>query len=144
MELVDYLLQKMKGEMISVFLIFLVFFQVAIPSMLRFEREKNIYMHIDTQWNWGIEKQKMGIRNKKHILRVMFSPFFFRPTSNSTIHVFLGEIRTPGVKEREAWHAAVHGIAKSQTWLSDWIAKTQALLHFPVQKHKTGISSWCH
>ena len=101
MELVDYLFQKMKGEK-SVFLIFLVFFQVPIPSMLRFEREKKIYMHIDIQWNWGIEKQKMGIRNKKHILRVMFSPFFFRPTSNSTIHIFLGEIRTPGVKEREA------------------------------------------
>ena len=24
------------------------------------------------------------------------------------------------VKDREAWHAALHGIAKSQTWLSDW------------------------
>ena len=24
------------------------------------------------------------------------------------------------VKDREAWHAAVHGIAKSQTWLRDW------------------------
>ena len=24
------------------------------------------------------------------------------------------------VKEREAWHAAVHGVAKSQTRLSDW------------------------
>ena len=24
------------------------------------------------------------------------------------------------VKDREAWHAAVCGIAKSQTWLSDW------------------------
>ena len=23
------------------------------------------------------------------------------------------------VKDREAWHAAVHGVAKSQTWLSD-------------------------
>ena len=23
------------------------------------------------------------------------------------------------VKVREAWHAAVHGVAKSQTWLSD-------------------------
>ena len=22
--------------------------------------------------------------------------------------------------EREAWHTAVHGVAKSQTWLSDW------------------------
>ena len=24
------------------------------------------------------------------------------------------------VKDREAWQAAVHGTAKSQTWLSDW------------------------
>ena len=24
------------------------------------------------------------------------------------------------VKDREAWHAAVHGAAKNQTWLSDW------------------------
>ena len=24
------------------------------------------------------------------------------------------------VTEREAWHAAVHGVAKSQTWRSDW------------------------
>ena len=25
------------------------------------------------------------------------------------------------VMDREIWHAAVHGVAKSQTWLSDWI-----------------------
>ena len=24
------------------------------------------------------------------------------------------------VKDREPWHAAVHGVAKSQRWLSDW------------------------
>ena len=24
------------------------------------------------------------------------------------------------VTDREAWHAAAHGVAKSQTWLSDW------------------------
>ena len=24
------------------------------------------------------------------------------------------------VMDREAWHAAVHGVAKSWTWLSDW------------------------
>ena len=24
------------------------------------------------------------------------------------------------VMDRVAWHAAIHGITKSQTWLSDW------------------------
>ena len=24
------------------------------------------------------------------------------------------------VMDREAWHAEVHGVANSQTWLSDW------------------------
>ena len=25
------------------------------------------------------------------------------------------------VMDREAWRAAIHGVAKSRTWLSDWI-----------------------
>ena len=29
------------------------------------------------------------------------------------------------VKTREAWHAAVHGVTKSQTWLSDWTELTE-------------------
>ena len=28
------------------------------------------------------------------------------------------------VRDREAWHAAVHGVTKSQTWLSNWTATT--------------------
>ena len=28
------------------------------------------------------------------------------------------------VRDREAWHAAVHGVAKSWTWLSDWTELT--------------------
>ena len=28
------------------------------------------------------------------------------------------------VKDRKAWHTAVHGVPKSQTWLSDWTTKT--------------------
>ena len=35
------------------------------------------------------------------------------------------------VKDREAWHAAVRGIAKSQTWLSNWIVMTERLKQQP-------------
>ena len=36
--------------------------------------------------------------------------------------------QTPGdKKDREAWHAAVHGVSESQTWLSNW--KTTALCY---------------
>ena len=28
------------------------------------------------------------------------------------------------VRDREAWHAAVHGVAKSRTWLGSWTAAT--------------------
>jgi len=31
------------------------------------------------------------------------------------------------VKDREAWHATVHGVAKSQTQLSDWTNKKQKI-----------------
>ena len=36
------------------------------------------------------------------------------------------------VMDREAWSAAVHGVVKSQTWLSDWtdISNTTNLLYF--------------
>ena len=34
------------------------------------------------------------------------------------------------VMDREAWHAAVHGVAKSWTWLSDWTGLKQHTGHF--------------
>ena len=46
------------------------------------------------------------------------------------------------VMEREAWHAAVHGVGKSWTWLSDWteslyqpyIADTMAILFLKIKR----------
>ena len=32
--------------------------------------------------------------------------------------------------DREAWRAAVHGVAKSQTWLSDWTTNSQSISTF--------------
>ena len=31
------------------------------------------------------------------------------------------------VMDREAWHAVIHGVAKSRTWLSDWTKLTQVM-----------------
>ena len=35
------------------------------------------------------------------------------------------------VKDRKAWHSAVHGVTKSQTWLSDWTT-TMTRCHFSL------------
>ena len=39
------------------------------------------------------------------------------------------------VKDREAWRAAVHGITKNWTWLSDWITTKTQNLEPQVQSH---------
>ena len=46
------------------------------------------------------------------------------------------------VKDREAWSAAVHGVAKSWTWLCDWTTMTFAIAFLP--KSKCCLISWLH
>ena len=36
------------------------------------------------------------------------------------------------VMDREAWSAAVHGLTKSQTWLSDWTDYPSIDIFFPI------------
>ena len=43
------------------------------------------------------------------------------------------------VMDREAWHAAVHGVAKSWTWLSDW---TELNAAFPYTLISRGMYMW--
>ena len=42
------------------------------------------------------------------------------------------------VMDREAWHAAVHGVTKSQTWLSNW---TELKRMIQKKKQKTEADS---
>ena len=52
-----------------------------------------------------------------------------------SMFVSLSELREL-VMEREAWHAAIHGVAKSRTRLSDWTE----LMIFPVIRYR--CDSW--
>ena len=39
------------------------------------------------------------------------------------------------VKDREAWRAAVHGVTKSQTRLSDWTTVPSSIIYYVFQNH---------
>ena len=60
-----------------------------------------------------------------------------------SMHMSLGEIREL-VMDREAWYAGIHGVAKSQTQLSDWneLNWTELMtVLFPVFKESPHCSS---
>ena len=49
------------------------------------------------------------------------------------------------VMDREAWRAAIHGVPKSRTWLSDWTELKPAPIFtdFPSPQLKSESWSWC-
>ena len=46
------------------------------------------------------------------------------------------------VMDREAWRAAIHGVAKSQTWLSDWTELNWTLTYKQVASISKIHGSW--
>ena len=46
------------------------------------------------------------------------------------------------VMDREAWHAAVHGVAKSQSWLSNWSNFLSKNIAASLDLTSSSVSSW--
>ena len=61
-----------------------------------------------------------------------------------SMHMSLGEFREL-VMDREAWHATIHGVAKSWTWLSHWTELSIPILGAVVIfTPKACCDSWGH
>ena len=47
------------------------------------------------------------------------------------------------VKDREAWHAAAHGVTKSWTWLSDWTTEMDKTRAYNGEGNGTPLQCSC-
>ena len=60
-----------------------------------------------------------------------------------SMEVSLSELRGL-VLDREAWCAAIHGVAKSQTWLSDWTELNCRVYQRFLKMKQALVSRLCH
>ena len=64
----------------------------------------------------------------------------FRILCSNLMDMSLSKLRE--IEDREAWHAAVHGVTKSQTWLRDWTTTKSTNImwytHWIIHLQKTG------
>ena len=83
------------------------------------------YIDSLTQWTWICYEHVILSMN---ILSMSFCQWHFVMSIDS-MDMNLREIWEI-VKDREAWHAAVHGVTNISTWLSKWTTTTSLSAHF--------------
>ena len=81
------------------------------------------------EWSWSGSSNTLatGCKDQTHLKR----PWCWEILVNMNLSK-LWEI----VKDREAWHVAVYGVARSWTWLSDWTAFDVGALDW-LSQHRT-------
>ena len=62
-----------------------------------------------------------------HAIRLYISMYI-----TNAMNMNLGKLREM-VRDRKAWHTAVHGVAKSQTWLGDWTSTSIYKKYMPIR-----------